>query len=110
MTTISMACAHRIWSAHREIETGTRLLADMRAEIANGNEPNPERPAGRQRNLQLGVPNQMDGHRIFNIAPTLAITVIEAHITDQKRELAIACVAARMELDGAVEQPIEASS
>lgn len=95
---ISMETAHRVWSAHREIEVATKLLADMKKEIANGSDPTPLDAFGRHRNLQLGVPSGDMGHRLFDVSPNLAIRIIEAHIATKERELAEACIIAKLDM------------
>lgn len=94
---VSRESAYRIWMAHREIETGEKLLAEMRETIAKGEVPTPvER--GTHRSLQLGVP-QHGGYRLFDVAPDLAIRIIEAHIADKRRELNAASIDALRELE-----------
>jgi hypothetical protein len=94
-----MALAHRIWSTHREIEIGAKLLAEMRETIEIEELAATPLDRDRRRHLQLGVPSGT-GHRLFDVAPDLAITVIEAHIAGKRSELAAASALARMELDG----------
>ena len=38
---LSMDSAQRIWKAHREIEVGRKLLADIREALKEGTDPNP---------------------------------------------------------------------
>jgi len=43
---ISMAAAHRIWTAHREIEAGTKLLANIDDALQRGEDATPLDPFG----------------------------------------------------------------
>jgi hypothetical protein len=95
---ISKEVARRIWAAHQEIEAAGRLLDDLRRSLARGEEPNPLDVFGRRRNYQLGVPSGENGHRLYDVEPTLAVYIIEAHIAAKQKDLAEACVIARIEL------------
>lgn len=104
---ITQKTAARIWDCYREIGAAEKLLEDM-AEAAkqNRDEPFPERlqdAFGRRRPLQLGVPSGKDSHRIFNVAPNLAESVIRAHIANKKAELIEANEQARIEIDTLVD-------
>ncbi len=96
--TISMETASRIWHAHREITVARDLLADIEKAMAEGKPPTPIDISGRLRGYQLGVPSGDSGQRLFNVAPSLAKQVIEAHIAHQHQELVQLCTAARVEL------------
>jgi len=100
VNTISQEVAAAIWQAHREIETATKLLAEIVDKKKWGDEPTLRDAFGRVRGFQFGVPMGSDGHRLFDVSPELSRHVIEAHIANKQRELAEACIAARMELDG----------
>lgn len=97
-------CAE-IWSAYREIESGQKLLADMKLERERTQSDKSAatlRDAfGRVRQLQLGIPSGENGHRLFDVSPTLAESVIRAHIENKRAELADANERARIELGGA---------
>ena len=101
MTTISMKVAHRIWTAHREIEVAEKMLADIASEWPNREAATPVDPRGKGKTFQLGIPSG-DGHRLLFVSGHLAKYVIEAHVADMRKELAEASIAARMELDGVV--------
>ncbi len=94
---VSRDTAHRIWVAHREIETSEKLLAELRETIARDAAATPV-DWDRRWHLQLGVPSG-SGHRLFDVAPHLAIAVIEAHIASQQRDLAEASIVARTEAE-----------
>ena len=96
---ISQETAGRIWNAYREIQMGEKLLADMAAALKEGRDPNPRDAFGRQRNLTLGVPSGDHSERMLDVAPRLAIAVINGHIAEKKLELAQANEAARIELE-----------
>lgn len=95
MAMISMALAHRIWLAHREIEVATKLRGELLEKIDSGVDPTPLDEFGRRRNFQLGVPSGDNGHRLFNVEPALAVEIIDAHIDAQKQDLADACAEAK---------------
>jgi hypothetical protein len=100
-STISMGAAYRIWTAHREIEVGEKLLADIAKTLAEGGDPSPYEPSGRhRRGYSLGVPSG-SGERILNVSPRLAAAVIEAHIAEKQRDLIEATIAARLEIEAA---------
>jgi hypothetical protein len=98
MALISKETAHRIWMAHREIEVATTLLSDIKAALSAGEDPTPIDAFGRRRNYQLGVPSGDNSHRLFEISPSLAVLVIEAHVADKKRDLESACAIAKLNL------------
>ena len=101
---ITKETAARIWAAYREIEAGEKLLSDM-AEQRNKPFADRDRHAptlkdafGRVRHLQLGIPSGDNGHRIFDVDPELAESVIRAHIAKKQVELVEANESARLEL------------
>lgn len=98
MSTISAEAAHRIWMAHREIETGEKLLADIRQTLKEGGDPTPIDDFGCRHVYQLGLPSH-GGHRLLDVSPRLAACVIEAHIAEKKRDLIEASLAAKIELE-----------
>lgn len=95
---ITQQTAYDIWVAYDEIAKGQKLIADMEKELKDGNDPNPQDPFGRRRNLQLGVPCGDNAHRLFDVQPKLAIAVIRAHIAEKQAFLQLACERARAEL------------
>lgn len=98
--TITQPTAAAIWTAYREIETGKKLLQELQQRIKDGDEnPNPRDPFGNQRPYQLGVPNDSNGHRLFDVAPRLAASIIRAHIAEKETELLQANEQARIELE-----------
>jgi hypothetical protein len=97
--TISMAAAYRIWMAHREIEVGTKLLADIAETLKGEGAATPVEDRDRyRRGYTLGVPHG-SGERILDVNPSLAAAVIEAHIAEKRRELVEATLAARIEME-----------
>lgn len=98
MKTLSMETAHRVWSAHREIQVGTKLRDEMKKEIDKGVDPTPLDGFGRHRNIQMGVPMGHDSQRLLDIEPQVAVSVIDAHIATKRKELEHASIAARIEL------------
>lgn len=102
MGNITKKTAERIWIAYREIETAEKLLVDMEAGErrydVDTHAPTLKDGFGRQRHLQLGIPNGENGHRLFDVSPVLAKSVIRAHIAAKHAELAEANECARVEL------------
>jgi hypothetical protein len=96
---LSMEAASRIWTAHREIEVGRKLLADIKEALKEGRDPNPVDHWGRRRHFSLGVPSGETSERIVQLSPKLAMAIIEAHIADKEKELKEASIAARIELE-----------
>lgn len=101
---ITQRTAESIWSAYREISAAEKLLADLRAEREKPFSDRDKYAAtlkdafGRQRHLQLGVPCGETGHRLYDVAPELAESVIRAHIAKKQVELVQANEQARIEL------------
>ena len=52
----------------------------------------------RVRQLQLGIPSGEDSHRLLDVSPVLAESVIRAHIQNKRAELAEVNERARIEL------------
>ena len=99
---ISQETAGRIWNCYREIAAGEKLLEDMaKSEREYGGDVRAETlkdAFGRRRQLQLGVPSGENCHRLLDVAPGLAKSVINAHIANKRAELAEANEQARIEL------------
>lgn len=93
-----------IYAAHREIEAGEKLLADLKKERERiGDDGDKYAPTlkdhfGRVRQLQLGIPFGENAHRLFDVSPMLAESVIRAHIENKRAELVQANERARIEL------------
>lgn len=98
---ISKETAYKIYSCHQEIENSKKLLTDMAEILKKDKEKTPPRlfnAFGEQVGLQLGVPSGENGQRIFNVAPALAIDIIEQHIKDKKKRLTELNAVAKLEL------------
>lgn len=106
---ITMETAASIWKAHREIETATKMLAELRDKKKWGADPTPLDAFGRRRDFQLGVPSGDNGHQLFGLSPELALHIIEAHITRKHAELTDACTRAALELSGDLPAPTGAA-
>ena len=103
MITKETACS--IWCAYDEIAKGEELLKKLE-EAAREARPVDLRDAfGRQRNLQLGIPHGENGHRLLDVHPRLAASIIRAHIAEKKTVLANLQECARVELDEDNNQP-----
>jgi hypothetical protein len=91
-----------IYAAHREIIAGEKLLEDMKEQRermqADKYAPTLKDAFGRVRQLQLGIPSGENAHRIFDVSPVLAESVIRAHIENKRAELVEANERARIEL------------
>lgn len=99
---ISRDTAAAIWNAYREIEAGEQLLADMAKErerlSVDKHAPTLRDAFGRVRQLQLGIPSGENSHRLLDVSPTLAESVIRAHIQNKRAALAEVNEQARIEL------------
>ena len=98
---ITRDTAARIWNSYREISVAEKLLTDMAEYDKNSQEENAPRlqdAFGHERQLQLGVPCGENGHRLFNVSPILAESIIRAHIANKQAELIEANEQARVEL------------
>lgn len=102
---ITQSTAARIWECYREIQCGEQLLIDIEQQLKDHPHERHEQTLrdafGRRRDLQLGVPSGESSHRLFNVSPHLAMTVIRSHIAAKRAELTEANEQARCELDGA---------
>jgi hypothetical protein len=111
---ITQETAARIWNAHREIESGTKMLEDVAKEREKGlrdydkHAPTLRDAFGHRRHFQLGVPSGENGHRLFDVSPMLAESCIRAHIENKRRDLAEANEAARIELTSDGESSVSA--
>jgi hypothetical protein len=95
---ISMETARRIWHCYREIATAQKLLAQLEQAIREGKVPDPLDDFDRHRCFQLGVPSGHDCQRLFDVQPTMAMSVIRAHIAAKQAELVEANEQARLQL------------
>lgn len=99
---ITQETAQAIWSAYREIAASEKLLSDM-SEIRERERLDKHAATlvdgfGRCQHLQLGIPSGDNGHRILQVAPVLAESIIRAHMANKRAELAEANERARIEL------------
>lgn len=99
---ISSATAMRLAFAWREIEEGTKLLAEVRGAMAKGSERVDIRDAfGRpQGGLQLGVPSSAGSRALFNVPWPLAEAVILAHLAQVRATIEAASHEAAVEAGG----------
>lgn len=99
---IKQETAAAIWHAYREIEASEKLLADMqeirKREHLDKTAPTIKDAFGQPRHLQLGIPSGEHSHRLLNVSPVLAESVIRAHIENKRAELAEAQELARLDL------------
>lgn len=99
---ISKQTAAKIYNCHFEIEKAEKLIADMLEVLQQTGEMKLKNAFGDAKGLQLGVPSGNDSHRLFNVPPDLAVSIIEAHIKEQKRILSELSAVAKIELYGEV--------
>lgn len=101
---ITQETAALIFRAYRDIEAGQKLLADMKAirsrEGLDRYAPTIKDAFGHPRHLQLGIPSGENSHRILDVSPVLAESIIHAHIERKRAELAECQERARIELQG----------
>lgn len=101
---IKKETVERIWCCYREIEAAEKLIADLdaaqNAPFADHEKfaPTLKDAFGRRRHLQMGIPSGESAHRIYDVHPELAQSVIRAHIAKKQAELAEANECARIEL------------
>lgn len=91
MGLITQDTAAKIYQCYRELSTAEKLLLDME-EVRKKNrhdpfEQNLRDAFGHMRPLQLGIPSGENSHRLFDVSPDLAGSVIRAHIAHKKAEL-----------------------
>lgn len=101
---ITQATAQLIWTCYREIEAGKKLLKDMeetrkQLDTMDKHAPSLRDCFGRRQHLELGIPCGENGHRLLKVDPSLAESVIRAHIANKEAELKQAQEVARIELD-----------
>lgn len=100
---ITRETAAAIWNAYREIEAAEKLLGNMERERERAqvdkHAPTLRDAFGRVRQLSLGIPSGENAYQLFDVAPTLAESVIRAHIEHKRAELADANERARIELN-----------
>lgn len=110
---ITQETAALIYSAYREIEAGQKLLDDMKAirerEHLNKTAPTIKDAFGNRRHLQLGIPSGENSHRILDVSPVLAESVIRAHIENKRATLAELQERARIEMDSTLRAAIAAA-
>lgn len=99
---ISQETAGKIWNCYREIAAGEKLLADMEqsAKECDGDSryETLKDAFGRRRGIQMGVPSGDNCHRLLDVEPSLAKSVIRAHIATMHAKLAEANEQARIEI------------
>lgn len=116
---ITQETAGRIWSTYREIEAGKKLLVDLhntQEKAEDGFLSSEEKKTasnlmdafGHRRDFQFGIPSGASAHRLFSVSPTLAVSVIKAHIANKRKELVELQEVARLELvEEALPEPSE---
>lgn len=96
---INKTTAREIASTYMEIENARELLEKLDEAIKDpDNEPLRDCFGHPRNTLELGVPTGKDSHRIYMVRPTLARSVIVAHIADKEAYLVELNERARIEL------------
>jgi hypothetical protein len=101
MANITKNTAGEIWNAHRNIAEGEKMLAEIQEAIDEAAKREPEQldQFGRHRSVELHYPHGTSGHRIFDVNPQMALSVIRSHIASKKAELQQLSEQARIELN-----------
>jgi hypothetical protein len=96
---ITSETAQKIALAYREVETATKLLADVREAMDKHNPTDLRDVFGRRQvGLQLGVPSGQNGYRLFDVPYSLAVPIIETHIAHHQARIAILSEQALLEM------------
>ncbi|MFA9286088.1 hypothetical protein ACCQ08_14980 [Comamonas sp. SY3] len=107
---ITQETAALIYQAYREIESGLKILEDMKTirerQGLDKHAPTIKDAFGRPRHLQLGIPSGENSHRVLDVDPVLAESVIRAHIENKRAELASVQERARIELQSPAIHPV----
>lgn len=96
---ISKQTAYDIWVCYDEIAKASKLGEDMEKQLRDGEYPSLRDTFGRSRCLQLGVPTFESGHRLYDVQPKLAMSILRAHVAEKQAELVACNERARTELD-----------
>lgn len=96
---ISQQTVADIFNAYCEIENSQKLLLDIKEAKEKYGGATPREPWRGARGFELGVPMSSSGHRVFQLGPKLAESVIRAHIADTEALLVNANERARLELE-----------
>lgn len=101
---ISKETAELIWNCYREIEAAEKLVADIQKiseanDSRDKNSPTLRDAFGRRQYLQIGIPIGGSGHRLYDVHPSLAESVILSHAAHKRGELAELQERARIELE-----------
>jgi hypothetical protein len=104
---ISYDLAVQIAYAHREVQTGEKLIADMREGILAAKSIDYRDTFGQRANIQLKVPHSSSTSgsltaQLFDIKPELALAVIEAHVAECRGRLSVLSQRAKAELESEV--------
>lgn len=105
---ITMQTLNDMYHAMREISVAKDMLKEM-AEIRQSmigasererrSSPTLKDAFGRVQNLQLGIPSGSSSHRLLDVRPELAETIIRAHIAAKQALLIETNERARVELN-----------
>lgn len=95
---ITKQTASELWFAYDEIEKAEKLLAILEEQRQRGEPLNLRDAFGRPRGLQLGVPSGETSHRLYDVHPAIAKSVLDAHISTKKAELALINEKAKAEM------------
>ena len=79
--------ARNIAICYQEIRNANKLLDDMRVELEKTGNPDIRDAFGNKKALELGVPTNRNGHRLFRVNPEMSVKIIEQHIEDNENIL-----------------------
>jgi hypothetical protein len=97
---ITNETAYRIAVAYQEIESGEKLLADVKAAVERATTVDIRDAFGRPvRRIEMGIPSGDNSRRLLHVEYELAVPVIEAHIAHKRAQLKALNEIARAEVD-----------
>lgn len=81
----------KIYHCQREIKVANELIAKVTdlldKESPNYSEGKLKDAWGRSRGFELAVPSGETAHRLYELSPNLALSIIRAHIANKEAEL-----------------------
>ena len=99
---ITQETAEMIYGAYREIFMAKKILEDFQKGedfLIDKTLPRLKDAFGRKRHLQLGIPSGENAYTLYRVSPTLAISIIKAHIAHKEAELKELNEQAKIELE-----------
>jgi hypothetical protein len=112
---ITQSTLEAMWACQREISTGEKLIEALEKEYSgegtfhgqlNRSAPALKDAFGRRQFMQLGIPCGENSHRMYDVPPALAKTVILSCIAAKKVELLALNELAKIELESNASAPV----